>query len=61
MEAYEDALRKCSTDSAPWYVIPSNKKWFRNQVVAELIVQTLDRMKLKYPAPSVDISKVVLD
>jgi PPK2 family polyphosphate:nucleotide phosphotransferase len=61
MEAYEDALRKCSTDSAPWYVIPSNKKWFRNQVVAELIVQTLDRMKLKYPPPSVDISKVVID
>jgi len=60
-EAYEDALRKCSTGRAPWYVIPANKKWFRNHVVAELIVQALDRMKLKYPAPSVDIRKVVLD
>ncbi len=60
-EAYEAALRKCSTDRAPWYVIPANKKWFRNQVVAELIVQALDRMKLKYPAPTVDISKVKLD
>ncbi len=60
-EAYEDALRKCSTERAPWYIIPANKKWFRNYLVAELIVRALDRMKLKYPAPTVDISKVVLE
>ena len=60
-EAYEDALRKCSTDLAPWYVIPSDRKWFRNYLVAELIVRALDRMRLKYPAPTVDISKVVLE
>ncbi len=59
-EAYEDALRKCSTEWAPWYVIPSNRKWLRNHVIAELIVRSLDGMKLKYPAPTVDISKVVL-
>jgi PPK2 family polyphosphate:nucleotide phosphotransferase len=58
--AYEDALRKCSTEEAPWYVIPSNNKWFRNYLVAELVVQALDKMRLKYPAPSVDLSKVVL-
>jgi PPK2 family polyphosphate:nucleotide phosphotransferase len=61
MKAYEDALEKCSTDRAPWYVIPSNDKWFRNYLIAELIVRTLDGMGLKYPRPSVDISKVVLD
>jgi len=60
-EAYEDALRKCSTEWAPWYVVPADRKWFRNHVIAELIVKALDNMKLKYPAPSVDISKVVLD
>jgi PPK2 family polyphosphate:nucleotide phosphotransferase len=60
-EAYEDALRKCSTEWAPWYVIPADRKWFRNQLIAELIVRELDRMKLKYPAPTVDISKVVLE
>lgn len=60
-EAYEDALHRCSTDWAPWYVIPANKKWFRNYLVAELIVHALDRMRLKYPPPSVDVSKVVLD
>lgn len=59
-EAYQDALRKCSTERVPWYVIPSNRKWLRNRVIAELIVQALDNMKLKYPAPTVDISKVVL-
>jgi hypothetical protein len=59
-EAYQDALRKCSTERAPWYVIPANRKWLRNHVIAELIVKALDDMKLKYPAPTVDISKVVL-
>jgi PPK2 family polyphosphate:nucleotide phosphotransferase len=58
--AYEDALRKCSTGWAPWYVIPADHKWLRNHLIAELIVKSLDAMKLKYPAPSVDISKVVL-
>ena len=61
LEAYEDALHRCSTDYAPWYVVPADKKWFRNYVVAEMIVRALDRMKLKYPPPTVDISKVVLD
>ena len=61
MDAYEDALEKCSTEWAPWYVIPSNRKWFRNHLVAELVVEALDRMRLKYPAPTVDISKVVLE
>ncbi|HEX6893908.1 MAG TPA: polyphosphate kinase 2 family protein [Bryobacteraceae bacterium] len=59
--AYEDALSRCSTDHAPWYVVPANKKWFRNYVVAELVVQALDNMRLKYPAPTVDMSKIVLD
>jgi len=61
IEAYQDALRRCSTDWAPWYVVPANKKWFRNHLVAELIVKALDGMRLKYPPPSVDISKVVLE
>jgi len=51
IEAYQDALRECSTECAPWYVIPSNKKWFRNLAVAEIIVDALERMDLKYPKP----------
>jgi PPK2 family polyphosphate:nucleotide phosphotransferase len=58
--AYEEALDRCSTKVAPWYVIPSDRKWFRNYLVAELVVRALDNMRLKYPAPTVDISQVVL-
>jgi PPK2 family polyphosphate:nucleotide phosphotransferase len=57
MESYEEALGRCSTRWAPWYVIPANLKWFRNWAVAHTIVDTLKRMKLKYPQPKVNVSK----
>jgi PPK2 family polyphosphate:nucleotide phosphotransferase len=60
-KAYEDALEKCSTNRAPWYVIPANDKRFRNYLVAELVVSTLDNIGLKYPRPTVDMSKVVIE
>jgi polyphosphate kinase 2 (PPK2 family) len=60
VEAYEDAIERCSTPWAPWYVVPSDKKWLRNHIVAEVVVKALDEMKLKYPPPTVDVSKVVL-
>ncbi len=47
--AYQDALAKCSTKSAPWYVIPSDHKWFRNYAVAETIVRTLESFRMQYP------------
>lgn len=56
--AYEDMLEKCSTKHAPWYVIPSNHKWFRNLAVSQIIEATLDEMKLKLPAPTVDLAKI---
>jgi polyphosphate kinase 2 (PPK2 family) len=52
--------QRCSTKWAPWYVIPANRKWVRNYLVADLVVRALDDMRLKYPAPTVDISQVVL-
>ncbi|MGZ8891062.1 MAG: PPK2 family polyphosphate kinase [Nitrososphaeraceae archaeon] len=57
MEAYEEALWKCSTEWAPWYIIPANTKWFKNFVVAQIIVNTLESMKLTFPKPNFDISK----
>jgi PPK2 family polyphosphate:nucleotide phosphotransferase len=39
--AYEDALAKCSTEAAPWYIVPANKKWFRDLAVSEVLVDTL--------------------
>lgn len=49
--AYEDAIGKCSTKHAPWYVIPANKKWFRNLAISQIIVDTLEDLDLQYPAP----------
>ena len=49
MQAYGDAISRCSTPWAPWYIIPANKKWFRNWVIAKIIVETLEKMKIKYP------------
>jgi polyphosphate kinase 2 (PPK2 family) len=44
-------LERCSTDDAPWYVIPSNRKWFRNLAVAEILADTIDELKPRYPQP----------
>lgn len=47
--AYEDAISRCSTRYAPWYVVPADHKWFRNFAVAETIIDELKSMKMKYP------------
>jgi PPK2 family polyphosphate:nucleotide phosphotransferase len=59
-EAYEDALNKCSTPWAPWYVIPADKKWFRNLAVAEIMLETLESLKMKFPKASFDPTKLKL-
>jgi polyphosphate kinase 2 (PPK2 family) len=56
--AYEDMLSKCSTKHAPWYLIPSNHKWFRNLAVSQIICATFDEMKMKMPEPSVNIAAI---
>lgn len=58
IEAYEDALTKCSTKYAPWYVIPANHKWFRNLAVSKILVETLEKMNPKYPTPELDIARM---
>jgi PPK2 family polyphosphate:nucleotide phosphotransferase len=60
IEAYEDALTRCSTPWAPWYVIPANKKWFRNLAVSQILVEALEKLDMKFPPPSLDVSKVRL-
>ena len=56
--AFEDALTNCSKDHAPWYVIPSNHKWFRNLAVSQIIADTMEDMKLKLPKPTVDLDEI---
>jgi len=58
MSAFEDALNHCTTEHAPWYVIPANKKWFRNLAVSEVIVETMEEMKMRLPKPTADLSKI---
>ncbi len=57
MQAYEDMLNKTSTRWAPWYVIPSNKKWYRNLLVAAIVRDALVDMKMEFPAPTPDLEK----
>jgi len=55
MEAYEDVLNRTSTVYAPWYVIPSNKKWYRNLLIANILRDTLKGFKMSYPKPPADL------
>ena len=56
--AYEDALRKTSTKWAPWYVVPADRKWYRNLAIGALVVQTLEGLPLAYPAGEPGLEKV---
>ena len=58
IRAYEEVLERCSTDYAPWYVIPANHKWFRNLAVSQILVETLETMKLQFPKPTADLSEI---
>jgi PPK2 family polyphosphate:nucleotide phosphotransferase len=53
--AYEEVLSRCSTKDAPWFIIPSNQKWFRNYAVSKIIVETLEGLDMKYPKPTIDV------
>ena len=55
MRAFEDALSKCSTHWAPWYIVPANRKWYRNLVVSTVLVEALESLDLRYPEPVQDI------
>lgn len=54
----EHRFMTCSVEQAPWYVIPANKKWFRNWAVAKIITDTLTQMKIKYPKSASDYKNI---
>lgn len=58
VKAYEDLLRHTSTKQAPWFVIPSNHKWFRNLAISQIITHTLEGLDMKMPLPTGDIGKI---
>ena len=58
IEAFEDAISATSTKEAPWYVIPSNHKWFRNLAVSQIMADTMESLSLAFPEPSVDLAEI---
>lgn len=60
MKAYEDAIAKTSTECAPWYIVPANKKWYRDLVISTVLVDTLEKLGMKYPAPPENLKDIVI-
>ncbi len=58
VDAYEEALSRCSTEYAPWFIIPADHKWFRNLAVARIVVEHLESLKMTYPKPTVDLKRI---
>lgn len=59
--AFEDMLERTSQDNAPWYVVPADRKWFRDLVVTSILITTLESLDLEYPTNTDDLSNVVIE
>ncbi len=57
--AYEDALSRCSTDAAPWFVIPANRKWARNYAIATIVAEAMEGLGMRFPEPTVDMQEIL--
>lgn len=60
MQAFEAVFEKCSPKAAPWYIVPANKKWYRNVLISETIVKALESLDMKYPEPAEGLDKIVI-
>jgi PPK2 family polyphosphate:nucleotide phosphotransferase len=56
--AYEDAIGKCSTNDAPWFVIPSDHKWFRDLAISQIVVGTMEKLGINVPEPTINIADI---
>lgn len=61
MRAYEDAITASNTPDAPWYVVPADRKWFRNLAVSQILVDTLESLEMQVPKATVDLSRIKLE
>lgn len=61
LQAYQDVLSRTSTSSAPWFIVPSDRKWVRNYVIATTIVNCLKSFQMNYPAPTSDLTNITID
>jgi len=61
MEAYEEALSRCSTAHAPWHIIPADRKWVRNRAISTILVEAMEKLDMKWPRLTVDPKKIVIE
>ncbi|MCB1230349.1 MAG: polyphosphate kinase 2 family protein [Verrucomicrobiae bacterium] len=61
MEAYEDVLTKTSSEHAPWFVIPADRKWYRNLVVAQIVIAAMRGMEMKFPPVNFDPNEIEIE
>ena len=60
MRAYQDVLSRTSTAWAPWYIVPANRKWYRNLVISQVIIDTLEGLGMRFPEPETDLDQVII-
>jgi PPK2 family polyphosphate:nucleotide phosphotransferase len=57
-QAYEDVLNRCSSKVVPWHLVPANRKWYRDYVISKTVVETLEKLRLGWPKPIEDLTKI---
>lgn len=60
-KAYEETINQTSTEWAPWYIVPSNRKWYRNLIIARIIIETLKNLDMKFPQPQDNIDQIIIE
>jgi polyphosphate kinase 2 (PPK2 family) len=60
-KAYESVLSETSTEWAPWYIIPANRKWYRNLVIASIMIKTLKAFNMEYPEPESELNNIIIE
>jgi PPK2 family polyphosphate:nucleotide phosphotransferase len=61
MHAFEEAIDRCNKPWAPWYIVPANRKWYRNLVVSTAIVEAMEQLEMSYPPAPEGIEKIKID
>lgn len=60
-QALDEAIGRCSTAHAPWYIVPAERRWFRNLLVSQVLVETLESLEMRYPEPTFDPADIVIE
>jgi PPK2 family polyphosphate:nucleotide phosphotransferase len=58
MEAYEDAVNQCSPPHCRWHLIPADHKWYRDFIIAQIVVRALEKLRMEWPKPKEDLSRI---